>query len=250
LCLTRGLEAVRLTARGNNRQDVFLVDDDRHVYLELLREQAAKYGLEVVGYCLMSTHVHLVAVPRVEDALAKAVGRTHFRYAQYLNRFHRRSGHLWQGRFYSCALDERHFWQALKYVERNPVRARLCRKPWRYAWSSAAAHTDAKATSDLLALARWYDQISAATWQRELADGLSDAEMDRLRVRTHTGRPLGSDSFLSKLETLLGRRVRPLPVGRHPARPPRPPPPGRQAPQNTKTSNQTQTTEEKIGDCP
>ena len=203
-----------ITQRGNNRQDVFLVDDDRQVYLELFREQADKYGLEVVGYCLMTNHVHLVAIPRVEDALAKAVGRTHFRYAQYLNRFHRRSGHLWQGRFYSCALDERHLWRALKYVELNPVRARLCRKPWRYAWSSAAAHTDAEATSDLLDLARWYDQISAATWRRELAEGLSDAEMERLRVRTHTGRPLGSDSFLSKLETRLGRRLRPLPPGR------------------------------------
>ena len=203
-----------ITQRGNNRQDVFLVDDDRQVYLELLREQADKYGLEVVGYCLMTNHVHLVAIPRVEDALAKAVGRTHFRYAQYLNRFHRRSGHLWQGRFYSCALDERHFWRALKYVELNPVRARLCRKPWRYAWSSAAAHTDVEATSDLLDLPRWYDQISAATWKRELAEGLSDAEMERLRVRTHTGRPLGSDSFLSKLETRLGRRLRPLPPGR------------------------------------
>ena len=202
-----------ITQRGNNRQDVFFVDDDRHVYLELLAEQADKYGLEVVGYCLLSNHVHLVAIPHAEEALARAVGRTHFRYMQYVNRLHRRSGHLWQGRFYSCALDERHFWQALKYVELNPVRARLCRKPWRYAWSSAAAHTDEQATSELLDLRGWYDQISAAAWRRELAEGLTEAEMERLRLRTHTGQPLGSDSFLSKLETALGRRVRPLPVG-------------------------------------
>ena len=120
-----------ITQRGNNRADVFLVDDDRRVYLELLREQAKKYGLEVVGYCLLSNHVHLVAIPHGEEALAQAVGRTHFRYSQYVNRLHGRSGHLWQGRFHSCALDERHFWQALKYVELNSVRARLCRKPWR-----------------------------------------------------------------------------------------------------------------------
>jgi putative transposase len=206
--------AHHITQRGNNRQDVFFVDDDRHVYLELLKEQADKHGLEVVGYCLLSNHVHLVAIPHAEEALARSVGRTHFRYTQYVNRLHRRSGHLWQGRFYSCALDERHFWQALKYVELNPVRARLCRKPWRYAWSSAAAHTDEGATSKMLDLRRWYDQISAVAWRRELEQGLTEAEMERLRLRTHTGRPLGSDGFLSKLETRIGRRVRPLPVGR------------------------------------
>lgn len=206
--------AHHITQWGNNRQGVFFTDDDRQVYLELLAEQAAKYRLEVVGYCLMSNHVHLVAIPRSEDAMAKAIGRTHFRYAQYLNRRHRRSGHMWQGRFHSCALDERHFWLALRYVERHPVRGRLCRKPWRYAWSSAAAHTNEKAASDLLDLARWYDRISAETWRRELAEGLTDAEMHRLQLRTQTGRPLGSDRFVSRLERRLGRRVRALPVGR------------------------------------
>jgi putative transposase len=206
--------AHHITQRGNNRQDVFFVDDDRRVYLELLKQQADKYALELFGYCLMSNHIHILATPHKEDSLAKAIGRTHFRYTQYINRFHRRTGHLWQGRFYSCALDERHFWLAMKYVELNPVRARLCRKPWRYEWSSAAAHVDAKARSELLDLSRWYDMISAGQWRNELAAGLSDSDVARLRVSTHTGRPLGSDSFLSKLERLLGRRVRPLPVGR------------------------------------
>jgi putative transposase len=210
--------AHHITQRGNNRQDVFLVDDDRRVYLGLLQEQADKYRLEIVGYCLMSNHVHLVAIPHREDSLAKAIGRTHFRYTQYINRFHKRSGHLWQGRFYSCALDERHYWLALKYVELNPVRARLCRKPWRYAWSSAAAHVDKKSKSDLLSLADWYKHMRADQWRRELAEGIDDAQLERLRLRTHTGRPLGSDGFLSKIETLLGHRVRPLPVGRPPKR--------------------------------
>jgi putative transposase len=206
--------AHHITQRGNNRQDVFFVDDDRQVYLQLLKEQADKYGLEILAYCLMDNHIHLVAVPQQEDSLAKAIGRTHFRYTQYINRFQKRSGHLWQGRFYSCALDGRHLWLAIKYVELNPVRAKLCRKPWRYEWSSAAAHTDEKAESELLNLPRWYKQITAEAWRKELAEGLTEAEVAKIRLRTHTGRPLGSDSFLSKLETLLGRRVRPLAVGR------------------------------------
>jgi putative transposase len=206
--------AHHITQRGNNRQDVFMVDQDRQAYLRILAEEADKYGLEVLGYCLMTNHVHLVAIPHEEDSLAKAIGRTHFRYSQYVNRLHKRSGHLWQGRFYSCALDERHLWLAMKYIELNPVRARLCRAPWRYDWSSAAAHTDEKAQSDLLNLRWWYEQFSARGWRKELGEGLSKEEMARIRLRTQTGRPLGSDGFLSKLETLLGRRVRPLPVGR------------------------------------
>jgi putative transposase len=102
----------------------------------------------------------------------------------------------------------------MKYIELNPVRARLCRRAWRYEWSSAAAHTDEKAQSELLNLRWWYKQFSGKGWQKELAEGLTDAEAAQIRLRTQTGRPLGSDGFVSKLETLLGRRVRPLPVGR------------------------------------
>ena len=110
--------------------------------------------------------------------------------------------------------DDRHFWLAMRYIELNPVRARLCRKAWRYEWSSAAAHVDGKGRSELLDLRSWYDMISAEQWRKELNAGIDEADVGRLRGNTHTGRPLGSDSFLSKLEKLLGRRVRPLPVGR------------------------------------
>jgi putative transposase len=206
--------AHHITQRGNNRQDVFFVDDDRRVYLDLLKEQAEKYALEIIGYCLMNNHIHIVSIPHEEDSLAKAIGRTHFRYTQYINRFHHRSGHLWQGRFYSCALDEHHFWLAMKYIELNPVRARICRKPWRYKYSSAAVHVDSKSHSDLLNLSDWFDMITAKQWRKELAEDISDSEVRRLRLNTQTGRPLGSDSFLIKLEKLLGRKIRPLPIGR------------------------------------
>ena len=82
--------AHHITQRGNNRQDVFFVDDDRRVYLELLKEQADKYSLDLTGYCLMSNHIHIVAIPQKQDSPAKAVGRTHFRYTQNINCFSRR----------------------------------------------------------------------------------------------------------------------------------------------------------------
>lgn len=90
-----------ITQCGNNRQDVFFVDDDRQVYLDFLQAHCELYGFTVLGYCLMSNHIHLVGTPTREDSLAKAIGRTHFRYSQYINRMHRRSGHLWQNRFFS-----------------------------------------------------------------------------------------------------------------------------------------------------
>ncbi|KKK90652.1 hypothetical protein LCGC14_2720840, partial [marine sediment metagenome] len=106
------------------------------------------------------------------------------------------------------------------YVERNPVRARLVRKPWRYAWSSAAAHCGdppvkgAPDASSLLDLAEWQKLLAGADWRGTLSLPTDERMIGALRSSTSRGRPLGSDSFLSKLERALGRRLRPLPVGR------------------------------------
>ena len=204
-----------ITQRGNNRQDVFFVDEDRRVYLELLAEQAERFGLRIDGYCLMTNHIHLIGTPRRAESLAQAVGRTHFRYTQHVNRMHARSGHLWQNRFYSCALGDEQFWTAMAYVERNPVRAKLARKPWQFPWSSAAAHTNGADTTGLLDLAAWTDRLPRGLdWRDALTDGQDDATIERVRLSTSRGRPLGGDSWISKLETTLNRRLRPLPVGR------------------------------------
>jgi putative transposase len=204
-----------VTQRGNNSEDVFFVDDDRTTYLGMLAEEAERYGLAVEGYCLMTNHVHLIVTPRSEEALAKALGRTHYRYAQYINHMHGRSGHLWQNRFYSCALDGGHYWRAMVYVEQNPVRARIVRCPWRYVWSSAAAHCgQGPDRSGLLDLGAWGKAIVGKRWQETLAELLPREALSTLRLSTHRGRPLGSDRFLAKIESLLGRRLRPLPVGR------------------------------------
>ena len=144
--------AHHVTQRGNNRQDVFFVRDDYRTYLAILGEQSRRYGLQVHAYCLMTNHVHLVATPRSGQSLAKAVGRTHWLYTQTINRLHGRSGHLWQNRFYSCALDGDHYWAAIRYAERNPVRARLHRKAWLYPYSSAAAHVAKTGTAAPLAV--------------------------------------------------------------------------------------------------
>lgn len=202
--------AHHVTQRGNYRQDVFFTDDDRRVYLALLRESAGQYGLAVSAYCLMTNHVHLVVIPAEEASLAKALGRTHLMYAQYIHSLHARLGHLWQSRFYSCPMDAAHAHMAAAYVELNPVRAGMVKAPWDYAWSSAAVHCGSRRdSSGLLDLQSWFAQMPAPEWKATL-DALTsnDATAERIRTHTRTGRPLGADSFLSKVETYLGRRVR------------------------------------------
>jgi len=203
-----------VTQRGNNRQEVFFTDDDRHVYLSLLGKQARRFGMRVEAYCLMTNHVHLVVVPTAEAALAAAVGRTHFLYTQFINRLHGRSGHLWQNRFFSCPTDDAHAYAAYCYVERNPVRARLVRTPWRYAWSSAAAHCAGSDPLGLLDLEGWRERVGEVDWREQLQDLSVEEVEEPLRRHTSTGRPLAGDSLLSKLEHQLNRRLRPLPIGR------------------------------------
>ena len=203
-----------ITQRGNNKQDIFFVDDDRTVYLELLKEQAQRFGLDVLGYCLMTNHVHIIAVPRNETALAKAIGRTHFLYTQYVNRMHGRSGHLWQNRFFSCPMDNQHLLKAMRYIETNPLRAKMVRKPWLYPYSSAAAHVENTDPTGLLDMKWWLAKSKQFDWKAILQKEMDKQEVDSIRLATTRGRPLATDSFLSKIEKIAGRRLRPLPVGR------------------------------------
>ena len=199
---------------GNNHQDVFLGDEDRVVYLSLFREQCLKHGVRVLGYCLMPNHVHFVAVPLREDSLNLAVGRTHLIYAQQSNRLHGRSGHLWQGRFNSCALDDLYTVAAMRYIEGNPVRAKMTRVPWTYRWSSAAAHCGAPDASGLLDLRMWNSYVRGVDWKHVVAQPDEEEALIALRRNTQTGFPLARTSVVSRLERALDRRLRPRPVGR------------------------------------
>jgi len=129
-----------ITQRGNYRQNVFEDDSDKRKYVEFIREYSEKYGMKIYAYCLMSNHVHFIAAPVKEDSLAMTFKYANMRYSSYFNRKNKRSGHLWQGRFYSCPLHFEHALEALRYVERNPVRAKMVELPWEYEWSSAREH--------------------------------------------------------------------------------------------------------------
>jgi putative transposase len=208
--------AHHVTQRGNNREPVFHSPDERRFYLDLLRQHAAHYGAQVLGYCLMTNHVHLVAVPARENSLARTLGCTHSAYALALNRTQGRSGHLWQNRFFSCLLDESHLLRALRYVELNPVRAGLASEPWGWPWSSARAHAMDRVPDPVLDRhwVEYFGRWDYGEWREILTAGIPDGECDSVRRATHTGEPLGTREFVASLERQAGRRLRVLARGR------------------------------------
>jgi putative transposase len=199
-----------VTQRGNRGCLVFSDDADRRLYLSLLADYAERYGLAVFAYCLMTNHVHFVAVPSLDDSMGRTFRDTQQAYASKFNRKIRESGHLWQGRFYSCPLDERHFWAAVRYVERNPVRANLAPVAWEYPWSSAAAHCGLRIDPLLSGDLDKADHVG--DWKAFLLDE-DDTALHLLRTRTRTGRPCGQPSFVEELETRLGRALAPRKPG-------------------------------------
>ena len=203
-----------VTQRGNARQFLLASESERLVYLELLRRYIGLHDLKLVGYCLMSNHVHLIAIPGRVDSLARALKETHGRYASYWNGAHQASGHVWQGRFYSCPLDDAHVWIALRYAELNPVRARLVKEAESWAWSSASTHCGVTGTESWLEMELWEKRWSSKTWREFLARGEQEADLRDLRRCTHTGRPLGSKAFVQGLERATGRILEPQSGGR------------------------------------
>ena len=112
-----------ITHRGNNRQKVFLTKNDYATWFVQMKHYSNLYGLNILGYCLMPNHVHIIAIPEYDYSLAKTIGLAHMRYAQITNLVHNRTGHLWGDRFYSCAIDDSHLVASMRYTEQNPVRA-------------------------------------------------------------------------------------------------------------------------------
>ncbi|MFQ5804188.1 MAG: transposase [Candidatus Methylomirabilales bacterium] len=201
-----------VTQRGNFGQPVFETEEDRHQYLTWLAEAAHRYGMKVWAYCLMTNHIHAIAVPIHVDSLARTFNQTHMRYAQHCNRQRGRVGHLWQGRFYSCALEEPHLYAAVRYVERNPVRARLVSLAEAYPWSSAPAHVHR--TPDPLLAPDCPLLATVADWAAYLATPDDASWTTTFRQATRTGRPAGSPSFVARLESLLTRILQPKARGR------------------------------------
>jgi REP-associated tyrosine transposase len=192
-----------VTQRGVDRREVFSSEQDRLTYLGLVRENLSDAGVRILGYCLMSNHVHLIALPAREDSMSILMRRVHGRYAQYYNAHSGRSGHLWQNRFFACMLGHSHLWSAMAYVERNPVRAGMVDHAEAYRWSSAKAHISGTDASGILDM-EWWKREAPDKWAEVLNRQSEDVEAN-LRSCTYAGKPFAEEEFVNAVAEKFGR---------------------------------------------
>ncbi len=203
-----------ITQRGVRSQEIFFSDEDRRLYLDLMRAQTQKHGVKVLCYCLMSNHVHLLAIPNSPESLARAIGEAHRRYTLHINQRTKTRGYLFQGRFASCPLDGDHALAAARYVLLNPVRAGLVQTAIEWQWSSAALHAGLCADDPLVKPNDLLGHCPDLRSWRQLLESDHEERHNRLREATRTGRPCGDEEFEQRAEHITQRALRRQPPGR------------------------------------
>jgi putative transposase len=180
-----------ITHKAGGSLPLFPTDYDKHFYLGTLKDQCECYEASIIGYCLMPNHIHLVLIPSEEECLAQVMRRTQGRYSSYYNASRNHQGHIWHDRFYSCPLGEAHLIHALRYVDRNPVRAGLVDSALSYPWSSARAHVGIEDTLKLVDMKSWQSLIGDLDWRVYICEEDQSHALDLIREHTRSGRPLG-----------------------------------------------------------
>lgn len=208
--------------RGNNRQPVFVDEEDYLRFLGWLREGARTYKVSVHAYVLMPNHMHLLASPAEATGLAQMMQWIGRKYVPYFNQKYNRVGTLWQGRFKTSVIDsETYFLICSRYIESNPVRARLAAQPQDYRWSSYAHHAGLR-QDPAVADHALYWALGNTPFQREAAytalfqSPLSNAELHDIHTAAAKGWPLGSEAYKVQLQHRAKRQVLPARRGRPP----------------------------------
>jgi len=213
-------QAQHLIQRGNNREPIFVCDEDYSFYLECLQDAAERFGCAIHAYVLMTNHVHLLATPETEQSLPKALQSVGRRYVQYFNHTYNRTGTLWEGRYKATLIDsDQYLLTCMRYIELNPVRADMVDHPGDYPWSSYRANA-AGDENQLLTQHLIYNRLdrncdARLSAYRQLFRGrLAKADVDAIREATNKAWVLGNDRFRLKIEALSGRRTSQKPRGR------------------------------------
>jgi Transposase and inactivated derivatives len=206
--------------RGNNRQQVFLDDQDRRVFLDFLAEAAQREQLLVHAFVLMDNHVHLLVTPEAEAAMSRTVQALGRRYVRYFNQRHQRTGTLWEGRYKSSLIQtDRYFMICMAYIDLNPVRAGMVARAADYAWSSHG-HYIGRQTLRWLVPHALYWALGNTPFEREheyakwVAQGVASRQVRALTKATLNGWPLGDEDFTRDLRHQVSRPVAPRRAGR------------------------------------
>jgi putative transposase len=163
----------------------------------------------------MSNHVHFVAVPSETDSLARCFSEAHVRYTRRINNRKGWRGHLWQSRFGSSVLDENHLIAAVRYVERNPVRAGIVKEAWEYLWSSAAFHTGTVQEAGIISSDNMLQEM-IGDWKAYLMEKDANDFVECVRQESFVNRPLGDATFIKVLEEQFRLRLSRGKAGRPP----------------------------------
>jgi putative transposase len=203
-----------VTQRGDGGQRAFFEDADYRLYRDLLAEAADSAQSQVWAYCLLPDQVHAVLVPSDSDGVRRTFADLHRRYTKHINARRGRTGHLWQGRFSSTAMDEDHVVAAIRYVSLAPVRAGLAARAWDWPWSSVRAHLAGRDDA-VVRVAPALSRVGGfATFLGAPFDPAN--EFDPVRLALTTGRPLGSAAWVAALEQSSGRALAPRKRGPKP----------------------------------
>ncbi len=213
-------QPLHVIQRGNNREPIFATDADYHFYLLCLQEAAEVHGLTIHAYVLMTNHVHLLVTPASKLSLSKTLQSIGRLYVQYFNYTYQRTGTLWEGRYKSTLIDsERYLLTCMRYIEMNPVRAKMVAYPSDYPWSSYLANAQGVADV-LIARHELYQRLGRSDEERESAyrqlfrAQVSKLDMDAIRDATNKGWVLGGSQFGEKVRALTDRRAIPMARGR------------------------------------
>lgn len=211
--------------RGNNRQAVFLTENDRQRFLEYLGEYARQFGVAVHAYVLMDNHFHLLVTPGTSGGLAAMVQAMGRRYVQTFNRLHGRTGSLWEGRYRSTLIQtERYLLACMVYIDLNPVRAGMVERPEDFPWSSHRHYIGERADT-LVTPHALYWGLGNTPFAREAAyrelvqAGLARDTLNQLTDSAIKGWALGDDAFVREVGKQTTRRPRRAHPGRPPAAP-------------------------------
>lgn len=194
-----------ITQRGNRRLQTFFNDADYQAYINFMAHWCSQFSVDIWAYCLMPNHSHLIAVPNNTNSLHRAIGEAHRRYTCRINERMGWKGHLWQGRFSSFPMDEEYLLVAARYIEMNPVRAGLTGIAESYSWSSARAHMSG-INDKLVKVEPLLNLVQ--DWKGFISGRIHTYKQEKLIRHEQTGRPLGNDRYLKKLEEKLGRKFR------------------------------------------